>query len=297
MASSSGARLPASSTTKMPSVSAAPADRQTLLASISPSAQAQQLPLNGSSVSPSTAPPQLARVATSRVGVVLTAPTSTNTSTSTTTSASVKPVSTSAPAVSASRAQTNHTRPASAGRVMHSRHTTTASQPTPAPSANQHRHQSSAAHRVNNAPGRQFLTANSQRLRPASSTTTAQPAAAAAAAAAHHDVELISTQRLPGERRITRYLASDAYSYGEPNEPEPKVEVVAYCRNIQNPQVLRDAIKGFRGHQVNYFVIDSCKMPSFPNDLFVGIDVRWLEMSNSTLQFHNNFLHPRSIAA
>lgn len=91
-------------------------------------------------------------------------------------------------------------------------------------------------------------------------------------------------------RRLVRFAAhSDSAFAGE----QPNVEVVVYCRNIQNPQVLRDAIKGFRGHQISYFVIDSCKVPSFPNDLFTNIDVRWLEMSNTTVQFHNNFLHER----
>lgn len=108
--------------------------------------------------------------------------------------------------------------------------------------------------------------------------------------------EPTTSQRQPGGRRLTRYLSSEPYQI-EPGSDtgEQKVEVVAFCRNIQNPQVLRDAIKGFRGHQINYFVIDSCKVPAFPNDLFVGIDVRWLEMSNTTVQFHNNFLQPRSI--
>ena len=103
-----------------------------------------------------------------------------------------------------------------------------------------------------------------------------------------HDSINTSSQRLPGGRRLTRYLAPHQQ---DGDSGEPKVEVVAYCRNIQNAQVLRSAIKGFRGHQVNYFVIDSCKVPPFPNDLFHGIDVRWLEMLNSTVQFHNNFLH------
>lgn len=97
-----------------------------------------------------------------------------------------------------------------------------------------------------------------------------------------------------GSRRPRRYLAANDEQPFDPfaSDPsEPKAEVVAYCRNIQNPQVLRSAIKGFRGHQVTYFVIDSCKVPAFPNDLFQGIDVRWLEMTNSTVQFHNNFLH------
>lgn len=113
-----------------------------------------------------------------------------------------------------------------------------------------------------------------------------------AAPIATDDLSTGSTYRVAGARRLTRYLASDAYLAAD-SSAESKVEVVAYCRNIQNPKVLRDAIKGFRGHQVNYSVIDSCKVPPFPNDLFSGIDVRWLEMSNSTVQFHINFLHSR----
>lgn len=104
-----------------------------------------------------------------------------------------------------------------------------------------------------------------------------------------------SSTRSPRSRRLTRFLTNEAFlfdSWLDGNE-QPKLEVVAHCKNIQNPQVLREAIKGFRGHQVNYLVIDSCKVPPFPNDLFNGIDIRWLEMTNSTVQFHNNFLHAR----
>lgn len=107
--------------------------------------------------------------------------------------------------------------------------------------------------------------------------------------------EPIGSQRINNARRLARFLSNDAHL--SESAEQQKVEVVAYCRNIQNPQVLREAVKGFRGHQVNYFVIDSCKVPPFPNDLFVGIDVRWLEMSNSTVQFHNNFLHSRPTVA
>lgn len=95
---------------------------------------------------------------------------------------------------------------------------------------------------------------------------------------------------------MPRFVTHELNSVYDVDGGEPKVEVVAYCRNIRNPQVLKDAIRGFRGHQISYFVIDSCKVPAFPNDLFAGIDVRWLEMSNSTVQFHNNFLHTRTIA-
>lgn len=99
-----------------------------------------------------------------------------------------------------------------------------------------------------------------------------------------------STHRIRRARRITRYLANQEFG-------SDKVEILAYCKNIQNPQVLRDAIKGFRGHQVNYFVIDNCRLPPFPNDMFDGMDVKWLEMSNSTVQFHNNYLRPRHLKA
>ena len=117
------------------------------------------------------------------------------------------------------------------------------------------------------------------------------------AQSAEQETSASGSQRLASGRRVTRLLNGQQdflFDQTSAELAEPKVEVVAYCRNIQNPQVLRSAIKGFRGHLVNYFVIDSCKVPPFPNDLFHGVDVRWLEMSNTTVQFHNNFLHGRA---
>jgi hypothetical protein len=66
------------------------------------------------------------------------------------------------------------------------------------------------------------------------------------------------------------------------------IETVVFCKNIRNVQVLSDAIKGFQGmdyyliinsieskinfflnsiqgHRINYFVLDGCKLPPFPN--------------------------------
>ncbi|KAH9418416.1 hypothetical protein DERP_011278 [Dermatophagoides pteronyssinus] len=67
------------------------------------------------------------------------------------------------------------------------------------------------------------------------------------------------------------------------------IETVVLCKNIRNAQVLTEAIRGFQGHRVNYMVLDGCKLPPFPNNLFKGIHIVWMEILNSTMQFHDNF--------
>ncbi|XP_054159095.1 uncharacterized protein LOC128957374 [Oppia nitens] len=69
------------------------------------------------------------------------------------------------------------------------------------------------------------------------------------------------------------------------------IETVAFCKNIRNVQVLTDAIKGFQGHRINYFVLDGCKLPPFPNSLFNDVNILWMEILNSTLQFHENYFN------
>lgn len=71
------------------------------------------------------------------------------------------------------------------------------------------------------------------------------------------------------------------------------IETVVFCKNIRNVQVLTDAIKGFQGHRINYFVLDGCKLPPFPNSLFNGVNIVWMELLNSTLQFHENFFNTK----
>ncbi|KAK8772219.1 hypothetical protein V5799_024537 [Amblyomma americanum] len=67
------------------------------------------------------------------------------------------------------------------------------------------------------------------------------------------------------------------------------VETVATCKNIRNHQVLSDALKGFQHYRINFFVLDSCKLPPFPNGLFHNVNVEWMEVLNSTVQFQRNF--------
>lgn len=77
----------------------------------------------------------------------------------------------------------------------------------------------------------------------------------------------------------------------EPINPD-LMETVAFCKNIINTEVLTEALKGFQGnnlghcvdadddniilpsvcsivsrpgHRINYFVLDGCKLPPFPN--------------------------------
>ncbi|CAG2110438.1 unnamed protein product, partial [Medioppia subpectinata] len=72
------------------------------------------------------------------------------------------------------------------------------------------------------------------------------------------------------------------------------IETVAFCKNIRNVQVLTDAIKGFQGHRINYFVLDGCKLPPFPNSLFNDVNILWMEILNSTLQFHENYFNTKA---
>ncbi|KAL3240205.1 hypothetical protein MRX96_047952 [Rhipicephalus microplus] len=74
-----------------------------------------------------------------------------------------------------------------------------------------------------------------------------------------------------------------------PSKIPGDVETVATCKNIRNHQVLSDALKGFQHHRINFFVLDSCKLPPFPNGLFHNVDVEWMEVLNSTVQFQKNF--------
>ena len=99
---------------------------------------------------------------------------------------------------------------------------------------------------------------------------------------------------------ITSSLSSSSSSSSsvptiEVSQPEmihpDLIETVAFCKNIRNVQVLTDAIKGFQGHRVNYFVLDGCKLPPFPNNLFQGVGIQWMEILNSTIQFHEPFFN------
>ncbi len=79
--------------------------------------------------------------------------------------------------------------------------------------------------------------------------------------------------------------ASNSTPTVEIEEPltQDQIETVAYCKNIRNEQVLTEAIRGFQGkflfnyvnflnknlfsgHRINFFVIDGCKLPHFPNE-------------------------------
>lgn len=74
-----------------------------------------------------------------------------------------------------------------------------------------------------------------------------------------------------------------------PSKIPGDVETVATCKNIRNQQVLSDALKGFQRHKINFFVLDSCKLPPFPNGLFHNVDIEWMEVLNSTVQFQKEF--------
>lgn len=68
-----------------------------------------------------------------------------------------------------------------------------------------------------------------------------------------------------------------------------EIETVVFCKTIRNSQVLQNAMKGMQGHIVDFMVLDSCKLPPFPNGLFFNIGIKWMEILNSTVQFKTNF--------
>lgn len=97
---------------------------------------------------------------------------------------------------------------------------------------------------------------------------------------------------------IQKGLSSDDYvneSFNEsiddiPIESHPDIiETVVFCKHIYDVKSLIQSISSFKGHRINYLVIDSCNLPSFPNNLFKEINVLWMEILNSTIQFREQF--------
>lgn len=75
-----------------------------------------------------------------------------------------------------------------------------------------------------------------------------------------------------------------------PIEPHPDIiETVVFCKNIHDKKALVTSVQAFKGHRINYLVIDSCSLPSFPNSLFKEINILWMEILNSTVQFREQF--------
>lgn len=72
-------------------------------------------------------------------------------------------------------------------------------------------------------------------------------------------------------------------------EGPDEIETVVFCKTIRNSQVLQNAMKGMQGHIIDFMVLDSCKLPPFPNGLFFNIGIKWMEILNSTVQFKTNF--------
>lgn len=101
--------------------------------------------------------------------------------------------------------------------------------------------------------------------------------------------EELSLRDTTSGSRPLRSVGTDG-SAVPPTEQDPElIETVVFCKNIQNTAVLRDALKGFRDHRINYLVLDSCRLPAFPTDIFHGIHIQWMEILNGTIQFHEPF--------
>lgn len=71
-----------------------------------------------------------------------------------------------------------------------------------------------------------------------------------------------------------------------PNVPD----VVVVCQNIRTEQILKTTFHGMKKHSIDLLVFDNCKIPSFPNDLFKDINIRTVELLDSTVQLNSKFL-------
>uniref|UniRef100_V5GK97 Putative secreted protein n=1 Tax=Ixodes ricinus TaxID=34613 RepID=V5GK97_IXORI len=114
-----------------------------------------------------------------------------------------------------------------------------------------------------------------------------------------------TTEAQPGTRKpLTNYSAPE----GKPRRACPRmedihpckcvefngitpgsIETVVTCKNIRNKEVLVTAVQGFRQHTVNYFVIDTCNIPPFPNKMLNNVKVGWMEIVNSTVTMEGGF--------
>ncbi|XP_053211410.1 uncharacterized protein LOC128395044 [Panonychus citri] len=74
------------------------------------------------------------------------------------------------------------------------------------------------------------------------------------------------------------------------SEPHPDIiETVVFCKHIYSRKQLMESMKAFKRHRINYLVIDSCSIPPFPTNIFNQINILWMEVLNSTIQFRENF--------
>jgi len=96
--------------------------------------------------------------------------------------------------------------------------------------------------------------------------------------------KLIDLRNSEDEHNLTELVDSVG-----PHTPRDLIETVVHCTNIHHRDVMREAIRGFRGHRVNFLIIDSCHLPPFPNNWFAGIDIKWMELLNMSVQFSDNF--------
>uniref|UniRef100_T1JTN7 Uncharacterized protein n=1 Tax=Tetranychus urticae TaxID=32264 RepID=T1JTN7_TETUR len=85
-------------------------------------------------------------------------------------------------------------------------------------------------------------------------------------------------------------LSGDEINANINSEPHPDIiETVVFCKHIYSREQLMESMKAFKGHRINYLVIDSCSIPPFPTNIFNQINILWMEVLNSTVQFRETF--------
>ncbi|XP_003743218.1 proteoglycan 4 [Galendromus occidentalis] len=71
---------------------------------------------------------------------------------------------------------------------------------------------------------------------------------------------------------------------------DDQIETVATCRGIKHSATLIEALRGFRGHHLTYLIIDNSDLPPFPNNILHRIQVDWMEVLNTPVQFKREYL-------
>lgn len=87
---------------------------------------------------------------------------------------------------------------------------------------------------------------------------------------------------------INNATLSDDYEVNYEVHPDI-IETVVFCKHISHRSTLINALKSFKGYRISYLVIDSCELPPFPTNIFNQINIQWMEIVNSTIQFKESF--------
>ena len=77
-------------------------------------------------------------------------------------------------------------------------------------------------------------------------------------------------RKCPQEQYIRPCVCEDTYIKKE------VFDTFVFCKDIQNPELLKWAISGLRGHEIDSLYIENCQLPEDTNELFFDIKIKTL---------------------